>query len=148
MFTTLFESIWWRKKHGWKNTNLQLIQMYWHTLESSRPRCVPRARHAKLREHTVSAMSISLGLTCTSIKVFDCSPEPQTPKWKNHTWDSAHLWDCISIKLIQCQLKRLERKFHNNMFKVTIRSVTNRPKTQTQQEWVWSQQCECHLQSI
>jgi hypothetical protein len=85
---------------------LQLIQMYWHTLESSRPRCVPRARHAKLREHTVSAMSISLGLTCTSIKVFDRSPEPRTPKWKNHTWDSAHLWDCISIKLIQCQLKR------------------------------------------
>jgi hypothetical protein len=43
------------------------------------PRCVPRARVAKLREQMVSPKSTSLGLTCTSIKVFESSPADRSP---------------------------------------------------------------------
>lgn len=44
------------------------------TCETSRPRWVPRARDANVREQIVSPTSSSLGLTCTNISVLEFSP--------------------------------------------------------------------------
>ncbi len=91
----------------------------WHTWEISRPRCVPRAREAKLSEHTVSLMSFTLGLTCTSIKVFDWAPEQQNASMKcqNHLQfhrQSARWETCShSLKLQSFAHGLIVKHFHS-----------------------------------